>query len=119
MPALTQSAHTQKATCVVSLVLVFLCGAVAGAVAMNFGHVQKHKEAFWTPPAKERTLQNWKEQLDLTPVQTEQINSILDDFGRYYRDVLGDGKARIQHVLTPEQRRKFDKMLDEVQAKQR
>jgi hypothetical protein len=41
-----------KVACMVTLTLVFLCGAAAGAVAMNFGvHNRLHQPAFDTPPA--------------------------------------------------------------------
>ena len=39
--------------------------------------------------------------------------SILDDFGVYYRNVLSDGKARILRILNEDQKRKFEKLLEE------
>ena len=38
---------------------------------------------------------------------------ILDDFGVYYRNVLGDGKARILRILNDDQKRKLEKLLSE------
>jgi len=38
---------------------------------------------------------------------------ILDDFGVYYRNVLSDGKARILRILNDDQKRKFDRLLEE------
>ena len=43
-----------KVACMVTLTLVFLCGAAAGAVAMNFGlHNHLHQPAFDTAAGKE------------------------------------------------------------------
>jgi Spy/CpxP family protein refolding chaperone len=93
------------------LLLVFACGAVAGAVA----HATLHHRPFWDPAARTEYLKTVQRELDLTPDQTTQMESILDDFATYYRTVLSDGKARIYNILNDEQRRKFDRMLKERQ----
>lgn len=117
MVATTRAAvwQTSRAACIVTITLVFLTGAIAGALAMNFGaHKYMHRSApFWTEGGKEIWLQRWKKDLDLTPEQTQEMTLILDDFGIYYRNVLSDGKARILRILNDEQRRKFDKLLDQ------
>ena len=56
-------------------------------------------------------VNDWKRQLDLTDEQTVQLTSILDDFSRYYDDVLADGNSRVMQILNPEQRRRFQQML--------
>ena len=95
-----------KVACALSLVLVFLCGAAAGAVAMNFGiHARLHRE----PSAL--FFEKVKKDLDLTPAQAEQMESILDDFSQYYRTVLTDGKSRIMQILNEDQRKKFEQLL--------
>jgi hypothetical protein len=98
------------------LVLVFLCGAVAGAVAMNLGaHNMLHPLPFWKDNAKAEYLKTVQKELDLTPEQTVQMESILDDFAKYYQTVLSDGKARIFNILNDDQKRKFEKLLKERQ----
>lgn len=96
---------------IVSLVLVFLCGAVAGALVMRW---TEHSGLLHTPPPA-RTLpasaNEWRRQLDLTDAQTVQLDSILDDFGRYYDNLLADGQTRIRQILNNEQREKFDRMI--------
>src|SRR5579871_610405 len=63
------------------MLLVFLCGAVAGAVAMNLGaHNALHPRPFWDNSAKAEYLKQISKQLDLTPAQSAQMESILDDF---------------------------------------
>ena len=102
-----------KVACAVSLTLVFLCGAVVGALAMNMGVVHKglHKSPFWTDSGKELYLERLRKDLDLTPTQTEQMSTLLDDFSIYYRSVLSDGKSRILQILNDDQRHKFELIL--------
>jgi Spy/CpxP family protein refolding chaperone len=96
------------------ILLVFLCGAVAGAVAMTLGaHNMLHPAPFWKESAKAEYLRTVQRELDLTPEQTQQMSSILDDFAKYYQTVLSDGKARILNILNDEQKRKFQRMLKE------
>jgi len=103
-----------KLTGIGLMLLVFLCGAVAGAVAMNLGaHAALHPRPFWDNSAKTAYLKTVARQLDLTPAQSAQMESILDDFAQYYQTVLSDGKARIFSILTEEQKIKFEKMLKE------
>jgi hypothetical protein len=105
-----------RLACVTTITLVFLAGALAGAVAMNLGaHKRLHRSvAFWTEGGKEVSVERWKKALDLTPDQTQQMMLILDDFGTYYRNVLSDGKARILRILDEDQKRKFDKLLEDT-----
>jgi Spy/CpxP family protein refolding chaperone len=103
-----------KVACMVTLTLVFLCGAAAGAVAMNFGlHNLLHKPSFDTAVGKEFYFDRMKRELNLTPVQQEQMESILNDFWQYYRTVLSDSKTKVEQILTEEQRRKFERILQE------
>ena len=117
MMATTRAAAWQasKLTCVMTVTLVFLTGAIAGGVAMTVGaHKYMHRSApFWTEGGKEVWLQRWKKDLNLTPEQSQEMTLILDDFGTYYQNVLRDGKARILRILNDDQKRKFDKLLDE------
>jgi hypothetical protein len=103
-----------RAACISALVLVFLCGAVVGALAFNMGvHRYFHRAAFWTDAGKTAYLDRIKKELDLSPTQTSQMESILDDFAKYYVTVLSDGKSRILQILNDEQKRKFEKLLEE------
>ena len=97
--------------------LVFLCGAAAGALAMNLGHTHLHQPAFDMQAGRTLYFERLQKELDLTPAQTEQLQSILGDFWQYYRTVLSDSKARVEQVLNAEQRRKFDRLLEEAQQK--
>lgn len=98
---------------IVSMILVFLCGAVAGAVVMSVsGHAGMHGVTHSnTPSSPSMAIEEWRKQLDLTDEQTTELTSILDDFSHYYDNVLSDGNSRIVQILNPEQRKKFDRML--------
>jgi Spy/CpxP family protein refolding chaperone len=93
-------------------VLVFFCGAVMGAVLMS---TYVHRPpVHGSPPSAaglSMSVTEWTQRLDLTPEQTRELTSVLDDFARYYDNVLADGNSRIMQILNPEQRRKFDQML--------
>jgi uncharacterized membrane protein len=96
---------------IVSLLLVFLCGGVVGAVVMSYWfHPGVHGSH---PGASGLTMstREWKEQLDLTDEQTRQLTSILDDFSHYYDNVLADGNSRVMQILNPEQKRKYEQMI--------
>src|ERR1700728_1445852 len=98
---------------IVSFILVFLCGVVLGAVVMSFsGHAMLHG----TPTAAtgfSMSVPEWNHRLNLTDQQTEQLQSILDDFSHYYDNVLADGNTRIMQILNDDQRRKFERMLQD------
>jgi Spy/CpxP family protein refolding chaperone len=114
--ATASRAWDPKVVGVVTLALVFLCGVAAGGVAMNLGvHKVMHQPAFDTPEGKVRYFERMQKQLDLTPAQSEQMQSVLNDFWQYYRSVLSDSKSRVEQILTPAQREKFERMLQESQ----
>lgn len=102
---------------IISLLLVFLCGAVLGAVVMSY---LIHPGLHGSRPANDglttMSVREWKEKLDLTNEQTRQLTSILDDFSRLYSHLLGDGNTRIVQILSPEQKRKYDRMMADHKA---
>ena len=66
-------------------------------------------------------MNRMRTELQLTPVQAEAIEQALDDFTMYYQtlqaqmdEVRTHGKDRIQGVLNPDQRKKFDQMMTEL-----
>jgi hypothetical protein len=95
---------------IVSLLLVFLCGAVVGAVVMSYW---VHPGLHGSPPGTSLSMstREWKEQLDLTDEQMHQLTSILDDFSHYYDYLLADGNSRVMQILNPEQKVKYQRMI--------
>ncbi|MEO8595767.1 MAG: hypothetical protein ABI759_20775 [Candidatus Solibacter sp.] len=107
-----------KVACMVTLTLIFLCGVAAGAVVMNFGiHNRLHQPSFDTIAGRELYFSRMKHELNLTPAQQEQMESILTDFWQYYRTVLSDSKFKVEQILNEEQKRKFERILQERQPK--
>ena len=102
-----------KVACGLALLLVFLVGAAAGAVVMDFKVHRNRIPAFETPAGKALYFERMQRELNLTPAQSEQMQSVLNDFWQYYRTVLTDGKQRVESLLTEEQRQKFEKMLQQ------
>ena len=100
----------------VLLGLVFLVGAAAGAVVMQptvHAYLLHRQPAFDTPQGRSLNFEKLQKELNLTPPQAEQVQSILNDFWQYYRTVLSDSKARVEQVLTEEQRQKFERLLQQ------
>lgn len=98
----------------ISLVLVFVCGGLAGALIMDLGvHNRLRPPSFETAQGQADYYDHLQKELNLTPAQSEQVKSILNDFWQYYRAVLSEGRGRIEAVLTPEQRLKFTRLLQE------
>jgi Spy/CpxP family protein refolding chaperone len=107
-----------RLVCAVTLSLVFLCGAAAGAVAMSFGaHQRLHQPAFDTAAGKSAYFARIQRELDLTPAQAQQMQSILNDLWKYYQVVITDSRTRVEQVLTEEQRKKFERILQERQPR--
>jgi Spy/CpxP family protein refolding chaperone len=109
----TGTSWNPKLACGLTLALVFLCGGVVGAIVTDFGVFHKHAAPFDTAQGKAAYFATMKKELSLTSEQSEMMESILNDFWQYYRTVLSDGKQRIEQVLTPEQRVKFERMMQE------
>lgn len=65
-----------------------------------------------------------KTDLNLTPDQAQKIETLLEDLAKYYDNVQAqmddfrqDGKDRIKKILTPEQQKKFDKIINEMSTR--
>ncbi|MGD1070915.1 MAG: hypothetical protein ABSB15_12300 [Bryobacteraceae bacterium] len=96
---------------IVSFLLVFLCGAVLGAVVMSYWvHPGLHGSAPLSGGFPMNTRE-FKEQLELTDEQTRQLTSILDDFAHYYDNLLADGNSRVMQILNPDQKLKYEQMI--------
>lgn len=104
-----------RVACVSAFTLVFLCGAMVGALAYSIANHRTAAGPFWSDTGKALYMERVKKELALTPAQVEQMETILDDFAKYYRTVLSDGKSRILQILDEGQRRKFDQLLQESQ----
>jgi uncharacterized membrane protein len=108
---LGQSWDARIAVCAV-LLLVFMSGAAAGALAIDSRvHTRMHQVTFEAPGSRALNFDRLQKELNLSAPQAEQVSSILTDMWQYYRTVLTDTKARVEQVLTREQREKFEQIL--------
>jgi hypothetical protein len=120
-------ASWQNPRIITLLLLIFLCGGVAGALVMRYRlHDELHRNPN-TPTAeqlRDLTLSKFQRELDLTPAQSEELKLVLDDFFKYYHslesqmdEVRATGKSRILKLLKEPQKERFEKMMHELQAK--
>ena len=108
------------------LLLVFLGGVACGGFAMRyaFSHRTFRPSVSWRDGGRASTMAHLKEDLKLTPDQAQQIETLYEDLAKYYDnlqaqmdDFRQDGKNRIKKILTPEQQKKFDKILSEMSTR--
>jgi Spy/CpxP family protein refolding chaperone len=120
-------ASWQNPRILTTLVMVFLCGALVGAITMRSGlHDKLHRSAaaYWKDGQGEFSYDRLKRDLNLTPDQAERLKVILDDFVKYHEDlqaqiedVRATGRNRILQMLTPDQRRRFEQLSTELPTK--
>jgi hypothetical protein len=103
-----------------------MAGAAVGMLGMRYGlHDRIHRVAAAAAAPRdtnrEAVLQNFKTKLDLSAEQTDQIAVVLQDYSHYYEslqdqldDLRSTGLSRIQQILQPSQREKFEKMRAEL-----
>jgi len=111
---------------VLTLTLIFLVGFLTGALSMRLEvkRAVQRQESFAEVARKEIALEKLTKDLDLTPEQRKHLDMVLDDFVKYVQmlqvqmdEVRADGKDRIMGILNPQQKKKFEKMLGELQAR--
>ena len=125
MPA-ADRASWQNPRILALLLLIFLCGALAGALTMRSSlHSKLHRGAsYWKDDSAQLfSYDKLKRELNLTSDQSERLKTILDDFVKYHQDLEAQiedtratGKNRIVQMLTPEQRQKFEQLCNQLPA---
>jgi len=135
MVAAVERAPWQTPRILTTLTLVFLAGAAAGALSMQFGlHGMLHRASSASSgaprlaasvpahqPGHDAVLDRFQTELGLTAPQTEKLALVLDDYSQYYEslqeqldDLRATGKTRILAILDREQRVKFEKMMNDL-----
>ena len=119
-----ERASWQNPRVLTTLVLVFLTGALAGAITMRSGlHEKMHRGApsYWRDGRNEFSYDMLKKELDLTPEQSDRLKTILDDFVKYHEDlqaqiedVRATGKNRIMQMLDTRQRQRFEQLSNQL-----
>ena len=119
-----ERASWQNPRVLTTLVLVFLTGALAGAITMRSGlHEKMHRSTapYWREGRNEFSYDMLKKELDLTPEQSGRLKTILDDFVKYHEDlqaqiedVRATGKNRIIQMLDARQRQRFEQLSNQL-----
>lgn len=114
----------QNPRILVLLFLIFLCGALAGAITMRAGLQQRMRSGaipYWRDAGQEFSYETLRKELNLTPDQSDRLKSVLDDFVKYHddleaqiEDVRATGRNRIIQILTPEQRARFEQLSQKL-----
>jgi len=111
----------KKATFFVAL--IFLCGALTGAVATNLWvkaqtSVRAARADAPSASRRVRSVEWFTQQLDLSPDQASQLTQILDETRTTFRakeeeigSIREQARNRIRAILTEEQRVKYEEML--------
>jgi Spy/CpxP family protein refolding chaperone len=94
---------------VIVLVLTFASGVVVGIGVARFGHFPRGPRGARPPFAAHVMLQRLDAHLDLTDAQEAQIREIFERRHARVRAEIETTNAEIERVLTPEQRRKFER----------
>jgi uncharacterized membrane protein len=121
-----------NARLVLSLLVVFASGVVVGVVGDRY--LVKRQEAAQKPRTPEdyrrAYVEEMQRRLRLTPEQLNRLNQILDETREQFRQLrekhrpefraLQDQQtARINEILTPEQREEYARMRKEREEKRR
>lgn len=110
-----------------ALFAVFLAGAASGALVMKFYQRSAPSTAkVLRQMDRSALLAYFRKELDLTADQQKQVETLLDDHFKYLQtlgaqmeEVRHFGRDSIAKLLTPEQRKRFDKLMSDWQRAQR
>ncbi len=102
--------------------LIFLCGALAGAVAtnlwMSLGPSAPPARADSPRPSRQRAVEWFAQHLDLSPEQAQQLGVILDETRQAYgaheleiERIRQQGNDRIRAILNDQQKARFEQIL--------
>ncbi len=110
------------------ILLIFLCGMVAGALASNLwmGLETRGAARADVSYSANRTVEKFTKRFNLTPEQARKLESILDETRKAYqsyekeRDAIRQqGRDRIREILSEEQRAQYEEYLAQLDAKGR
>jgi Spy/CpxP family protein refolding chaperone len=111
-----------------TLLAVFVAGSAAGALGMKM-----YSRGAFSPQARamrrmdhSALLEYFKKELNLTDKQQHQVETLLDDHFKYLQSLNAQmeevrvfGRESISKVLDAEQKKKFDKLMQDWQRTQR
>lgn len=117
-----------RSRAIVYTAVVFLAGVVAGGLLMNLrehlwlhpsGHVVSASR--WGDADRRHYVEQFKKELNLTEVQSQQLELVLDQTMRQYHDlhtfshhIRDEGLTRIRIMLDDNQRKRFDEITKKM-----
>lgn len=109
---------TSKATAYLLIACVFLLGVVAGGAAvMAWTSSERAAIVRGDPPAQRHKARVLSRKLDLDPDQEQRVATILTTDVDESREILRDHRAHvddeIRTVLRPDQRRRFERIVEQ------
>ena len=110
-----------KSRAAIYVLLIFLCGLAAGALATNlwtrWGREQGRPVAQAAAPRNrtQRTVERFTRDLHLTPEQAQHLTVILDETRQQYRAhedaTRQEARNRIREILNDEQRAQYEEII--------
>lgn len=111
-----------------TLLAVFVAGAAAGSLGMKM-----YMRGSFSPQSRamrqmdhSALLEYFKKELNLTDKQQHQVETLLDDHFKYLQSLNAQmeevrvfGRESISKVLDADQKKKFDKLMQDWQRTQR
>ena len=109
---------TSKITAYLLIACVFLLGVVAGGAAVMAWTSNEHAAIVrGDAPAQKRKARVLSRKLDLDPDQEQRVAAILTNDVDESRDLLRDHRAHVDEeirtVLRPDQRRRFEHIVEQ------
>lgn len=109
---------------VLTFALIFLCGALTGAIALTLTADHSYSPASSRQELdRNLTLSTLSKELDLSHEQSIRLQVVLDDYFQYYHalqdqldEVKATGQEKILEILNDEQRAKFERMMNQKPA---
>lgn len=119
----------QRKRAAIYILLIFLCGALAGVAATNLwrnwgpGSVSARADQPYTP---QNVVERFTRDLSLSPDQARQLNQILDETHKAYREheaqmdaVRQQGRGRIREILNDDQKAKYEQILAQIDQRRK
>jgi len=128
---MTTNSRTGRAAAAVTVViLVFLLGIVIGAVGARVCDKRQAGPRALIKPTRDDVIQQMNRELDLNSDQQQQLSTIIDDTRARWRALYApldaqheairqQSRDKIRAILTPEQRTKFEKFMQRVDAERK
>ena len=111
------------------ILLIFLCGMVAGALGSNLWMNLERRGATTraaVPYSAQRTVEKFTRRFSLTPEQAQKLNLILDETRKAYQTheteqaaIRQRGRDRIREILNEQQRAQYEEYLAGLEARGR